>query len=136
MNSPQTVAATLTVGICKLLHVPSQYPTIQAAIDAAVYRDTVIIAPGTYTGAGNKNLDFGGKAITVRSTDPEDANVVAATVINCQDSGRGFNFHSGEDANSVVSGLTITGGMIVSSYLGGGAFPAGSHRLPRSKTAL
>lgn len=90
--------------------VPGEYPTIQAAIDASVNGDTVIVAPGTYTGTGNRDIDFNGKAITVRSADPNDPNVVAATVIDCQSAGRGFYFHSGEDANSVLKGLTITNG--------------------------
>ncbi|MHC4621490.1 MAG: hypothetical protein ACYTEQ_27425 [Planctomycetota bacterium] len=69
--------------------VPSQYATIQAAIDDCNDVDAVIVEPNTYTGPGNRDIDFLGKAITVRSTDPEDANVVAATVIDCQSSGRG-----------------------------------------------
>ncbi len=39
------------------LHVPYEYPTIQDALDASVYADTVLIAPGTYTGDRNINLD-------------------------------------------------------------------------------
>jgi len=50
------------------LHVPtSQHPTIQAAINDANDGDTVSVTPGTHTRAGNRNIDFGGKAITVRS---------------------------------------------------------------------
>ncbi|MHC4623079.1 MAG: right-handed parallel beta-helix repeat-containing protein, partial [Planctomycetota bacterium] len=92
--------------------VPDHYPTIQAAIDAAVDGDSVIVAEDVYTGSGNKNLDFRGKAITVRSTNPQDPCVVAATVIDCQNSGRGFYFHTGEDANSILSGFTITRGNV------------------------
>ena len=41
--------------------------TIQAVIGVAVNGDEVVIAPATYTGAGNRDCDFLGKAITVRS---------------------------------------------------------------------
>ena len=95
--------------------VPSEYATIQAAIDAAGTGDVVEITDGTYTGVGNKNLDFGGKAITVRSASG-DPN---ACIIDCEQHGRGFYFHSGEDPNSIVSGLTITNGDVVSSGVGG-----------------
>ncbi len=99
------------------LHVPASYPTIQAAIDAAVAGDEVVIAPGTYTGDGNRDLDYGGKAITVRSTDPNDPNVVAATVINCQgtptEPHRGFIFQTDEGPASILDGVTVTGGHAV-----------------------
>jgi len=90
--------------------VPDEYGTIQAAIDAAVDGDVVIIAPDIYTGKGNRNIDFNGKAINVRSIDPNDPNIVAATVIDCEGRARGFFFRSGEDLNSVLAGLTITNG--------------------------
>jgi hypothetical protein len=46
------------------LHVPAQYPSIQAAVNAAVTGDVVLVAPGTY----NEQVTIDGKAITVRSS--------------------------------------------------------------------
>jgi parallel beta-helix repeat protein len=85
-------------------HVPSQYETIQEAINDCNNGDTVIVEPGYYY----ENLDFLGKAITVRSTDPNDPETVGDTFILCY--GRGFIFDSGEGPNSVVSGFSIYGG--------------------------
>ncbi len=108
------IGAAFFIGSSTLLAtdrlVPSQYSTIQAAIDDCNDGDVVIVAPGTYTGSGNKNIGFGGKAITVRSTDPDDPCVVAATIIDCENSGRGFYFRNGETSFSVLAGFSITNG--------------------------
>jgi parallel beta-helix repeat protein len=104
-----TLAAPAICARGEELLVPSQYPTIQSAIDAAVDGDTVIVAPGTYTGLGNYKIDFLGKSITVRSTNPNDPNIVAATIIDCNGV-TGFYFQNGEDANSILDGVTITKG--------------------------
>ncbi len=84
------------------LRVPSVYPTIQAALNAAWVGDTIRVADGTYRGAGNTGLDFMGKALTLRSE-----NGPAACLIDCNGLTGGFYFHSGEDAHSVVDGFTI-----------------------------
>ena len=86
-------------------HVPDPYGTIQAAIDASGAGDIVIIADGIYTGAGNKDLDFGGRAITVRSASGPDN-----CIIDCEGAGRGFYFHNGEGPDSIVQGITIRNG--------------------------
>ncbi|MBM3242726.1 hypothetical protein FJZ31_41225 [Candidatus Poribacteria bacterium] len=88
-----------------IIHVPGDQPTIQAGIDAAKDGDTVLVADGTWTGPGNKDLDFKGKAITVTSE-----NGAENCIIDCEGDGRGFYFHSGETNKSVVSGFTITNG--------------------------
>ena len=96
------------------IRVPSEQPTIQAGIDASVNGDTVLVADGTYTGSGNKNLDYEGKAIVVMSE-----NLADVTVIDCEDSGRGFYFHSGESSDSKLEGFTIING---DSGYGGGIY--------------
>jgi hypothetical protein len=97
------------------------FPTIQAAIDAAVDGDVVILEPGTFTGLGNRDIDFLGKAITVRSVDPEDPCVVAATIIDCNREGEiglyGFCFQNNEGPNSILDGLTVTRAVVgIKSY--------------------
>ncbi|MGH9360794.1 MAG: hypothetical protein ACRD2T_02680, partial [Thermoanaerobaculia bacterium] len=49
------------------LRVPGEHPTIQAAIDAAASGDTVLLADGVHRGAGNRDLDFRGKPLHLRS---------------------------------------------------------------------
>jgi len=102
---------------------PADFNTIQAAINNSNNGDIIIVSPGTYTGPGNRDINFLGKAITLRSTDPNDPNVVAATIIDCNgtesEPHRGFYFDNYEDANSVLAGLTITNGY---ANQGGGIF--------------
>jgi predicted outer membrane repeat protein len=90
------------------------FKTIQKGIDIVNAPGHIVPSPATYTGTGNIDLDFKGKAITVRAIEPQDFNTVTKTAINCQGSStnmhRAFNFHTNEDANSVVKGLTIING--------------------------
>lgn len=91
------------------IQVPVDQPTIQAGIDAAENGDTVLVADGTYTGDGNGNIDFKGKAITVQSL-----NGPMVTIIDCQKvpNTRGVVFQNEETNASVLDGFTITNGVI------------------------
>jgi hypothetical protein len=90
------------------------FDAIQEAIDASVDGDEIVVLAGTYVGVGNVNLDFGGRAITLRSARGADS-----TIIDCEESGRAFHFRSGETAQTRVEGFTITrggldgGGMLI-----------------------
>jgi beta propeller repeat protein/parallel beta-helix repeat protein len=86
--------------------VPGDYATIQQAIQASNNGDTVVVEPGTYL----ETIDFLGKNITVTGTDPEDPDIVAATVINGGRNGSVVTFVSGETSEAVLTGFTITGG--------------------------
>ena len=106
-----TIPAVATIGFCliggtvpavaDIINVPGDYPTIQAGIDAAMDGDEVVVADGVYTGDGNRDIDFGGKLITVRSE-----NGPANCIIDCQGTAanphRGFYFHSGETTAAIV----------------------------------
>jgi hypothetical protein len=88
----------------------ADFNNIQAAINDSNDGDTIIVADGTYTGFGNRDIDFLGKAITLRSENgPQNC------IIDCNgtqaEPHRGFYFHNGEDANSVLEGFTITNGL-------------------------
>ncbi len=100
------------------IYVPKDFDTIQEAIDAAAHGDVIEVAPDTYKGPGNRDIEFRGKAITVRS-----ANGPEVTIIDCEDSSatggsgagkqhRGFYFHQAENSDSVLRGFTIINGKI------------------------
>ncbi len=112
------------------LNVPAQYQTIQAGVNAAVNGDTVLVADGTYSGPGNRDIDFHGKSLTVASQ-----HGPASTIIDCGGSKstdgsgnhRGFYIHSGEKT-ATISGFTVKNGYetnidgVVDSGCGGGIY--------------
>lgn len=113
--------------------VPDQYGTIQEAIDAAEDGDTVYI----YRKPDGKphyiedieGLDLKGKAITIRSENPDDPNIVAETIIDCNNRGRAFIFRNGETSDSNLYGLTIINGLAT------GPIAAGTIEIPDSEDA-
>ena len=81
-------------------------PTIQAAVDRAAARDTILLAAGVYSGAGNCDIDPAGKNLVIRSESGPDS-----TIVDCGGAGGevhwGFGYTGGEDSTSVLEGLTI-----------------------------
>ncbi len=94
--------------------VPTDHTTIQAAIDASENGDVVCVNAGTYV----ENIDFTGKAIEVRGVDGR-----ALTVIDGDAAGPVVTIASSEGADSILHGLTLTGGRATN---GGGLFIDGA----------
>jgi hypothetical protein len=58
------------------IHVPSDYTTIQDAIDAGSDSDTILIADGTYSGNGNINIELNEREIVIKSVNgPESCKI-------------------------------------------------------------
>jgi hypothetical protein len=87
-------------------HVPEEYATIQGAVDASSVGDTVLLSPGTYRGAGNRDITLHGYDLVIKSSaGPE------VTILDCERSGRGFYLDGHETRNTRIEGLTIQRGM-------------------------
>ncbi len=84
--------------------VPEEYPTIQAGVDASAPSDTVLLAPGTYTGEGNRGIEFRGKDIVLTSRAGAQQ-----TIIDCGGR-RGFYIHEHETLAATIQEITIQNG--------------------------
>jgi len=95
------------------------FDALAEAIGVAVDGDEIEIAAGTYQGIGNARLDTDGKSITIRSASgpqdcvidldrlPDDPNF---NMYRPNDNWA-FEFHRGEQRDTVVDGLTIRDGL-------------------------
>jgi parallel beta-helix repeat protein len=119
--------------------VPTGFANLQLAIDSASPLDTVYVEAGTYTGAGNKNIDFRGKDVVVWGIEGAEA-----TIIDCEGSelenARGFIFENAEPRTAVVSGLTIRNGyrsgVLYPGGYGGAMLISGSDARPTIKNCI
>jgi hypothetical protein len=83
--------------------------TIQAGINASATGDVIEVADGLYMGPGNRDIDFAGRAISVRS-----AGGASACTIDCGGTAlephRAFLFQTSEGTASILDGFTVQGG--------------------------
>jgi len=85
-----------------------RYGLIQHAIYDASPGDEIVARGGIY----HENIDFEGKNLTVRSTNPDDPATVAATVINGGHQGSVITMSGSQDEGCILAGLTIIGGTV------------------------
>lgn len=101
------VLVVCCIGICCVveaeagtIYVPSEYATIQDAIDSAVDGDTIFVSPGEY----HESIDFIGKNIVIMSTGGYEVTLIDASGIRQN----AVTFQSGESNQALLSGFTIT----------------------------
>ena len=83
--------------------VPTDQPTIQAGIDVAAEGDTVLVADGTYTGVGNRDVDFDTLNIVLMSENGPDS-----TTLDCEgELLRCLILDNAQDSTTVIQGFTI-----------------------------
>ncbi|MCH2141136.1 MAG: hypothetical protein MK100_08910, partial [Phycisphaerales bacterium] len=106
-----------TGGFDGILDVPSEYATIQNAIDAADDGDTILVGPGTYTevsaGKDAAVIDFNGKHLIIQSSDGPDV-----TIIDGENTRAGVRIRDATPGLVVLEGFTIQNGYSA-SYAGG-----------------
>ncbi|HUU68099.1 MAG TPA: dockerin type I domain-containing protein [Planctomycetota bacterium] len=107
-------AATLYIGPSETL------TTIQSAIDAASDGDVIIVRDGTYSGPGNRDIDFRGKAVHLKSENGPAACSIIAGGTDVEPH-QGVLLRSGEGNGSILEGFTITGGVAPGPSSTGGA---------------
>jgi hypothetical protein len=95
-----------------VIGVPSDLPTVQAAIDAAMPGDRIDVDPGLHVG----NVDFRGKAVAVVGRGVE-------TILEGTGAGSVVRFTSGEGNDSVLDSVLIRGG---NANVGGGIYVSDS----------
>jgi hypothetical protein len=96
-----------------VINVPSEYSSIQEAINVSQDGDTVLVAEGTYL----ENINFNGKNIVVTSQyilDNDPIHILNTIIDGSSpaqpDSASCVRIVSGEDSSAVLTGFTLTGG--------------------------
>jgi hypothetical protein len=102
------------------IRVPQDYAKIQSAINAAHDSDEIVVSPGVYL----ENINFKGKNIVLRSTNPLSTATVAATIIDGNKKGHVVMFAGTETSSCVLSGFTIRRGS--TGVSGGGIYGNGT----------
>ncbi|MFH2000275.1 MAG: right-handed parallel beta-helix repeat-containing protein [Planctomycetota bacterium] len=100
------ILAVPAVCVAKIIHVPADRPSIQDGINVAFNGDTILVAPGTYV----ENIDFLGKAITLKSSHGAEWTTIDGGSPYPADYSSVVKFISGEGKQTVLDGFTITNG--------------------------
>lgn len=97
------------------------FPTIQAAVSGASDGDVIQLTNGTFSGEGNRDVDFMGKSLTVQSQSGDFHDCIIDCGGTPADPHRAFVFEDAPDSPCVIEGLTFQAAEAPGSYGLGGA---------------
>ena len=80
------------------------FDSLQEAVDAAISGDVIVVANGLYTGAKNRDIDPGGRDLTIISEDGP-----RRCILDAENLGLSFVYRSGETSAGLIQGLTMRG---------------------------
>lgn len=119
----------LPPGVPATLHIPTDYPTIQSAVDAARPGQIILVAPGVYReavrvktpgitirGEDRNSVILDGKHALSNGIEIEANNVVVENMTARYYAGNGFYWDGGEDASHPLSGFR---GSYLTAYANG-----------------
>ncbi len=86
----------------------ANFTSIQNAISSAKHYDTIQVSPGFYS----EHINYLGRLISITSTDPNDPNIIANTIIDGDGTGNIVSFSNAESSNCVLKGITIQNGEV------------------------
>jgi len=117
------IVCSVSITESQIIHIPSDYLSIQEGISAAQNGDTILVDEGTYY----ENINFRGKNIVVASSfliDGDYSHINNTIIDGSQstepDTGSCVIFGSGEGPGAVIAGFTIRGGTGTNFDFGGG----------------
>ncbi len=84
------------------------FPNIQTAVNNLTTGDIITLGDGTFTGPGNRDIDYQGKRITIRSESGAASSCILDINGAAGDPHRAFLFASGEDEDAKLENITIT----------------------------
>lgn len=91
-----------------VINIPTDQPTIQDGINAAVNGDTVLVQPGDY----HERINFNGKNITVASLffTTQDTTYITQTIIDGDSLGCVVKIENGENLEALFCGFSVING--------------------------
>ncbi|NLF77438.1 MAG: VWA domain-containing protein, partial [Chloroflexi bacterium] len=125
----QYVIVEFEKNVTRNIIIPDEFTTLEDAVDAASPGDTnIILKEGVHYVSTAAGIDLQRKAVRIMSTDPNDPNIIANTIIDCGGSRfvrrRAFHFYRGEGPDTLITGVTIRNAYWIGAVGVTGGIPA------------